>query len=160
MDDRRPPEGPQRLPGVGLQLTLIDEDGEPLVATRRKDGRLELLVGGRAVVLPAPDAVALGSLAAGRMVMGPDLVERTDRLLGGLDLDWITVPPGAAVAGRSIAEVEFRRRSGTSIVAILRGSLPIVDPDPDQLLLEGDDLVIACQPADRAGIEQFVIEGR
>jgi TrkA domain protein len=145
---------------VGHQLTLIDEDGQPVVATRRKDGSLELHVDGQTVVLPADDAVALGALASGRVVMAPDLIERTGRLLGGLDLDWITIPKGAAVAGRSIADVEFRRRTGTSIVAILRGSLPIVDPDPDQVLHEGDDLVIACQPADRPGIERFVAEGR
>ncbi len=168
MDDPSPPPVPsgdpppavRRLPGVGHQLVLRDEDGEAFTAARRKDGSVELHHGDTAVVLPPDHAAALGALASGRVVVRPDLLERTSRLVGGLDLDWITVPDGAAVSGRSIEDVAFRRRTGTTIVAILRGSVPIVDPDPDVVLQAGDDLVIAGRSEDRHAIEQFLVEGR
>jgi TrkA domain protein len=159
-DDAAPPPSPQRLPGLGHRLDLVDEDGRPVTVVRLGDGRLAVHVDGTPVVLAPSQASALGALASGRVVFPPGLVERSSNLLGGLSLDWITVPENGAVVGRSIEEVEFRRRTGTTIVAILRGHLPVIDPDPDQRLEAGDDLVIACRPGEREAIERFVAEGR
>jgi TrkA domain protein len=145
---------------VGHRLELVDEDGRPVTVVRLQDGSMQLHVGETSVALAASQAAALGALASGRIVFPPGLIERTANLLGGLNLDWVTVPPDGAVVGRSIEEVEFRRRTGTTIVAILRGHLPVIDPDPDQRLEAGDDLVIACRPGERGVIERFLAEGR
>jgi len=69
------------------------------------------------------------------------------------------VPQGSWVVGLTIEQVAVRRRTGTSIVAILRGSLPVVDPDPSQRLEAGDELVIVCRPGERAAFERFLVEG-
>ncbi len=42
---------------------------------------------------------------------------------------------------------------------ILRGSQPLVDPDPQARLEVGDDLVVACREDDRAALERFLAEG-
>ena len=49
-----------------------------------------------------------------------------------------------------MAELEIRHRTGVTVVAILRGAVPIVAPDPDTRLEAGDDVVIVCRPADLA----------
>ena len=150
---------PVRLPSVGHLLDLHDEDGAPVRVVRRKDGVLEIHGPAGTTVLDPLHAAALGSLASGRIVVRPELIERSSRMLGGLEFDWVVVPDGGAAAGRSIAELEFRKRTGTTIVAIFRGTVPIIDPDPDQRLEVGDELVLACRPEDRAAIERFVAEG-
>ena len=50
--------------------------------------------------------------------------------------------------GRTIDELQVRRRTGVTIVAILRGPVPIVTPDPGLRLDERDELVVACSEAD------------
>ena len=85
--------------------------------------------------------------------------ERTADVLGGIEFDWVTVPRGAWVVGLTIEQTAVRRRTGTTIVAILRGSLPVVDPDPNQVLEAGDELVIVCRPGERRAFERFLVEG-
>jgi K+/H+ antiporter YhaU regulatory subunit KhtT len=46
-----------------------------------------------------------------------------------------------------------------TIVAILRGSLPVVDPDPQQRIEAGDELVVACRADGRAALERYLVEG-
>ena len=150
---------PTRLPGVGDRLDLHDEDGATLSVIRRKDGRLELHQGAQVTVLGPLEARALGVFASGHLVLRPELLARTATVLGGLEFDWITVPADAKAVGRSIEELAIRRRTGVTIVAILRGSLPVVDPDPQQRIQAGDELVVACRADDRATLERYLVEG-
>ena len=53
----------------------------------------------------------------------------------------------------------MRRRTGVTIVAILRGLLPIVDPDPTVRLEAGDDLVVVCRGEGPAEFERYLVEG-
>ena len=150
---------PTRLPGVGHRLDLHDEDGATVSAIRRKDGTLELHHGSHITILGPIEARALGVLASGHLVLKPELLARTATVLGGLEFDWITVPAHARAVGRSIEELAIRRRTGVTIVAILRGSLPVVDPDPQQRIEAGDELVVACRADDRAALERYLVEG-
>jgi TrkA domain protein len=150
---------PERLPTVGHLLDLHDEDGHPVQVVRRKDGTLEVHADGRTTILDPVQAQALGLLASGHIVVKPELVARTSAVLGGLELDWVTVAPGAAAVGRSIEQLAIRRRTGTTIVAILRGSLPVVDPDPQERLQVGDELVVACRPEQRDALERYLVDG-
>lgn len=154
----RPPR-PEPLPFVGHRLELTDEGGDRLVVVRRKDGTVELHVGASATILDPVAARALGALASGHLVVRPELLDRADAVLGGLELDWVRIPAGAVAVGRTIEELAIRRRTGVTIVAILRGSVPVVDPDPSQRLAAGDELVVACRADDRDALERFLVEG-
>ncbi|MEZ5137486.1 MAG: TrkA C-terminal domain-containing protein [Acidimicrobiales bacterium] len=150
---------PRRLPGVGHHLDLHDDASRPVHAVRRRDGTLELHADGSIVVLDPLSARSLGALASGHLVVRPELLERADRVLGGLELDWIRLAPDAAAVGASIEELAVRRRTGVTIVAILRGSLPLVDPDPSMRLEADDELVVACRAEERSALERFLHEG-
>ena len=154
------PPTPSNLPGIGRRLDLVDDHGQPVTAIRLKDATVELhLADGTTTVLPPDQARALGALASGHFSMPPALIERTADVLGGIEFDWVTVPRGAWVVGLTIEQTAVRRRTGTTIVAILRGSLPVVDPDPNQVLEAGDELVIVCRPGERRAFERFLVEG-
>jgi TrkA domain protein len=144
---------PVRLPGVGTRVDFVDEFGSAFCVVNRDDGAVELYMPGtgdhRATIhLSDASAHALGALLAGRYELTPTLPTRADRVLGGLIFDWIHVPAGGRAAGRTMAELEIRHRTGVTVVAILRGAVPIVAPDPDTRLEAGDDVVIVCRPAD------------
>ena len=82
-------------------------------------------------------AHALGALLAGRYELTPTLPTRADRVLGGLTFDWVHVPRSGRAADKSIGELEVRKRTGVTIVAILRGSVPIVAPEPNDKARSG-----------------------
>ena len=150
-----------RLPGVGAQLEVHDVDGSAVRAVRLLDGSVELHPGAGAapVVLGPAAASSLGAFAAGHFVLPPRVRERVDDVLGGLAFDWVTLPAGAHAVGRTIEELAVRRRTGVTVVAILRGLLPLVDPDPTVRLEAGDDLVVACREEDLAAFERYLVEG-
>ena len=122
-----------RLPGVGAQLEVHDVDGKAVRAVRLLDGSVELHPAGAPPVVLGPAAAAsLGAFAAGHFLLPPRVRDRVDDVLGGLAFDWVTLPSGAHAVGRTIEELAVRRRTGVTIVAILRGLLPVVDPDRDR----------------------------
>lgn len=159
-----PPVGPdvpqpQRLPGVGQRLDLVDEDGRAVTVVRRKDGTVEIHGPTGATYLEPTQARALGALASGHFRMAPGLFQRTEGVLGGIDFDWVTVPEGAWAAGLSIKDLALRQRTGTTVVAILRGSIPILVTDPTQRIEVGDELVIVCTPDGRPALERYLAKG-
>jgi TrkA domain protein len=150
-----------RLPGVGTRLDLTDTLGAPVQVVKRQDGRVELhTAAGRTAELDAANAHALGAFVTGHYALDPALAERLGDVLGGLLFDWVHVSSTAHAAGRSIEELAIRRRTGVTIVAVLRGSVSIVAPEPSTRLAAGDDLVIACRDQDRDRFERYVIAGR
>jgi multicomponent Na+:H+ antiporter subunit G len=58
----------------------------------------------------------------------------------------LRIPDGAAAAGRTLAEIELRRRYDVSVLAVCRGSHTIPNPDGDVRLLPGDELILIGPP--------------
>lgn len=149
-----------RLPGVGTRLELRDTSNAPVHIVRRNDGHVELHgKTGTVVELDESNAHTLGAFATGHYVLAPDLRERIGDVLGGLLFDWVHLEPGSKAVGKSIEELAVRRKTGVTIVAILRGPIPIVAPDPGTVLTVGDDLVIACRVSDRDAFVDYMIGG-
>jgi len=145
-----------RLPGVGEQLDLVDASNIPVRAIRRRSGDVELHSAGQLIELDAVAASTLGAFISGHFHMSPEIADRLGDVLGGLTIDWLRLEAGDAAVGYTIEELGVRRRTGVTIVAILRGSLPIVAPDPATRLQGRDDLVIAGREADRDRFQAFM----
>ncbi len=146
-----------RLPGIGTRLELRDTSGDPLHVVRRLDGHLELHLDHHSVIeFDTTAARTLGAFASGHFVLAPELDDRLGDVLGGLLFDWIHLDATSDAVGQSIAELAVRSRTGATIVAILRGSVPIVAPEPSMVLEAGDDLVIACRVQDRDTFAEYV----
>jgi TrkA domain protein len=156
--------GPQmsRLPGVGTTLRLTDQDGHPVQAVRLHDGSVELYLQPTdgSVDLDPSAARSLGAFVSGHFLLPPEASERIGDVLGGLTFDWIRLGPDAPAVGRSIGELEIRRRTGATVVAVLRGSSPVVAPDPDLRFQAGDDVVFACGDQDREDFERHLLGRR
>ena len=60
--------------------------------------------------------------------------------LGLVELYWAVVPTGSPVAGRTLAEADLRRRTGMSVVGVLRDGAFTGTPPADYLLQAGDTL--------------------
>jgi CPA2 family monovalent cation:H+ antiporter-2 len=53
----------------------------------------------------------------------------------------VPVPPGSAAAGRTLSELDLRRRTGATVLAVERGSELQVNPSPEFQLEAGDGLL-------------------
>ena len=142
------PEVTERpLPGVGVLHEFVTSAGERLAVLSHRSGRREL------VVYRADDPDAANSV----LHLSPDDTRTLAELLGatkvsealtavqqqleGLAIDWITLVPGSRFATATIAEGEFRTRTGASIVAVVRSDTTIAAPGPDHRFQPGDVVV-------------------
>lgn len=149
-----------RLPGIGDRLDVLDAVDRPFHAIRRRGGRVELHSDGHVVELDPVAASTVGAFISGHFRLSPEVADRLSDVLGGLTFDWMELGAHDAAVGRSIEDLAVRRRTGVTIVAVLRGSIPIVAPDPATRLERGDDLVIACREQDRDRFVRYMTEGR
>lgn len=139
------------LPGVGVRHEFTTFGGERVALLTHRSGRREIAVYDRddpdacrtVLHLSTEDTRTLGELLGtsqvSEAVLGAQQIE-------GLALDWITLGKGSRFDGASIADGEFRSRTGASIVAIIRGKTTIPAPEPSTRFEGGDVLVAVGTP--------------
>ncbi len=59
-----------------------------------------------------------------------------------LEIEWLTIPASGIAVGQTIGSLEVRRRTGASIVAVLRGEDLIVNPGANHVFTAGERLAI------------------
>lgn len=62
------------------------------------------------------------------------------------------IEPGSPAIARSLRDLEIRGRTGVTVIAVVRGGKPTTSPPPDQVLVEGDVLVLV---GPHAGLEKL-----
>lgn len=134
----------QPLPGIGRRYDL-DVNGGPVRVVIHHSGRRDLYVGAGeppvVVSLDEDQARRLGSVLAGP---------------SGLVMEAVPLGLRSRRAGRTIADLAVRRRTGMSIVAILRGDETRLSPGPDEILCGGDRLIVVGRPEDLDGLIRFI----
>ncbi len=63
-----------------------------------------------------------------------------------LDLNWMPISKKSPLIGQTIRESEIRKRTGVSVVAVLRDNTLVPNPDPDFYFLENDLIGVLCEP--------------
>lgn len=148
-----------KLPGVGTVHTFTSERGDCVGVITHHGGRRELVVYDRDDADRVSESASLTSDEArllADLLGGSTLSERLDDLrqdIAGLAIDWLPIAPDSPFSGRTIGDTEMRRRTGVSIVAIMRADRAIPAPEPDQQL-EADDTLVVVGTSD--GIDRAV----
>lgn len=140
------------LPGVGVRVEFISDEGRRIGVLHFRTGKRELFV----CSPNDPDAVAFNvrlsddeSHALADALGGSSIVESLDDMsqrIEGLAIEWMTVEPDSALAGKTIADGRVRSRTGVSIVAAVRQGAAHPAPGPDFELLQDDVLVVVGTP--------------
>lgn len=137
------------LPGIGVRYEFTTDGGDRIGVIVHRSGRRDLLVYDR----EDPDSCrvvrTLGNDDARTLVDllgGSEVAERLDVALRqsveGLVLEWVELGDGSAAAGRTLAEIGMRKRTGASIVAVVRGGTTLPSPRADFRLAAGDTAVV------------------
>lgn len=121
-----------------LATLMIKEQGVPLVVAKARDdqhGKVLQKIGADRVVFPERD-------------MG---VRLAHNLMAGSVLDYIELSPDNSIAevmatdrlvGKTLRQLDLRARYGVNVMAIKRGSKINVSPKADDVISEGDVLVV------------------
>ncbi len=138
------------LPGVGKRYTLELEDGGELTLIIHNTGRRELYIIEEdeeeptcVISLTEDEAKELGFLLAGTTYQ-PVAPERMELIMKEMVMEWVKVGERSNLVNRTIAEAQIRKKTGASIVAIIREEDMLVNPDPNTTrIMPGDILVVA-----------------
>lgn len=153
------------LPGVGFRVEFTSDEGRRVGVVHLRTGSRELFV-----CAPSdPDAVAFNvrltddeSHALADALGGSSIVESLDDMsqrIEGLAIDWLTVDPESALAGKTIADARVRTRTGASIVAAVRGGEAHPAPGPDFEIAGSDVLVVVGTPEGIASVRAILRSG-
>jgi CPA2 family monovalent cation:H+ antiporter-2 len=75
----------------------------------------------------------------------PELLEETRKIVMGGILETAQVMKGSEAAGRTLAELDLRRKTGATVLSVVRNEVP--EPTPDgPTRLEAEDLVVLYGP--------------
>lgn len=153
------------LPGVGKKFACTTGEGDRLTVIIHNTGAREIYLFERgedfphaAVRLEDAEARKLGAILGGAYFQ-PATAESMDLVMGQLSVEWMKVEPGSPLAGRTLAEAAVRKRTGASIIAVLRGGAAIPNPQPDQPIEVGATLMVI---GDREQVGRFgaLLRGR
>ena len=151
------------LPGVGVRHEFTTTGGECIAVVSHRSGRRELVVYDRrdpdaattVLHLSRDDTRTLAELLGATQVS--EALAAVQQQIEGLAIDWITITSGSRFATSTIAEGEFRTRTGASIVAIVRGDTTIAAPSPEHPFQSGDIVVAVGTPEGLAQLRELLV---
>jgi trk system potassium uptake protein len=133
-----------------LTTVLLKEMGIPKIVAKAQDelhGRVLQKVGADIVVFPERDmGVRLAHTLISRNVI--------DEIQLSTDYSILEMAAPHGFLGRSLKDLELRQRFGLSVLAIRRKDRIIVSPNADQVVDEGDILVVLGQPEKLEGLNE------
>jgi TrkA domain protein len=149
------------LPGVGKKFALTTNDGERITVIIHNTGHREIYTfrgneefPSSAVRMEDAEARMLGAILGGAYFQ-PAVAESMDMVLGQLSVEWFKVATGSPLAGRTIQDSAIRKRTGASVIAILRDGRPLPNPGPTDGIQAGDTLLVV---GDRGQVQRFRAE--
>jgi TrkA domain protein len=136
------------LPGVGKKYTVETQATGQLVIVLHRTGKREIYhfapkqtVPNEMIDLTAEEAQQVGGiLSQTHFEATPDLSR--ELVMKQLVIDWLLLPAGHLLTEKNIREMAIRRRTGASLVAILREGKTVINPDPDETLRAGDTIMM------------------
>ncbi|HUG85158.1 MAG TPA: cation:proton antiporter regulatory subunit [Euzebya sp.] len=136
------------LPGVGVRHDFMARSGHRIGVISHRSGSKELLVYDEHDPDACSESVRLESAEAqvvGQLLGAATVTERLldlQQTVEGLTIDWLAVAPSWHAAGRTIGQSELRRRTGVTIIAVVRGNETLPSPGPGFVLHAGDTAVV------------------
>lgn len=137
------------LPGIGKKFSVITANKEKVSVIIHISGKREIYFFSKddfdepacSFVLTDEEANQLGSILMGTYFK-PEGEEEKEMFMKNLVIEWVNVEKNLPITNRSIRELQIRKHTGVSIVSIIRGNQTITNPSPDEVIKEGDTLVI------------------
>lgn len=153
------------LPGLGRKYTLVLQEGGQLVIFVHATGQREVfwIEPGEeeptfSLKLTDEEAREVAFILGGVRYQ-PLPADKLQFLLQEIVMEWLRVESGCPLEGKTLAELELRRRTGVSVIAILRGEKTIPSPDPYTERIRAGDILIVVGTRSQVEKVQFLCQG-
>ncbi len=153
------------LPGVGIRYEFTSADGHRIAVVHHRRGRRELYIfnpENKSEAAVSLDLDEMDTRSLSEMLGGSKIVETLIDLqqqVEGLAVDWITVDPGSPYVGQSLGEARIRTRTGSSVVAVIRGREAHPAPGPEFVLEASDTILVVGTPHGLEAVEEILAKG-
>lgn len=134
------------LPGIGKKYSMSLREGRELILVIYNTGKREIYLmedeeSACVFDMTEEEAKELGFLLAGALYQ-PIKAERMELVLKEVVMEWVKVELGSNFVGKTIAELQIRKTTGVSVIAIDRKGKIIPSPDPYKEKIEVGDILI------------------
>ncbi len=134
------------LPGIGKKYSISLREGRELVLVIYNTGKREIYLMEEEETscvfdLTEEEAKELGFLLAGALYQ-PIKVDKMELILKEVVMEWVKIEVGSNFINKTIAELQIRRTTGVSVIAIDRRGKIIPSPDPYKERIELGDVLI------------------
>ena len=138
------------LPGIGKKFIIDDRSGDRIVIIVHDDGVREIHhfcdydpeESLSMVTLDDSESRRVGAILGG-MVYMPKALESVDVAFDEMVIEWFKVEPDAKVIGKTIGELEIRKKTNATIIALItKEHQKIVNPGPEQIIMPGATIVV------------------
>jgi TrkA domain protein len=144
------------LPGVGVRHEFTTASGERIGVISHRGGRREIVIYDRddpdactsVLHLDGEDTRTLTELLGASRVS--EVLNTVTQQLEGLTLDWVVVTTQSPIIGTNLADSAIRKRTGASIVAVIRKGETMAAPGAD-FRFEADDTAVVVGTPDGVG---------
>ncbi len=134
------------LPGIGKKYSISLREGRELVLVIYNTGKREIYLMEEEETscvfdLTEEEAKELGFLLVGALYQ-PIKADKMELILKEVVMEWVKIEVGSNFINKTIAELQIRRTTGVSVIAIERKGKIIPSPDPYKEKIELGDVLI------------------
>ena len=153
------------LPGIGLRLEFVTDDGRRVGVIHRQKGGLELFISHQdnpdltaaSVELTTGEAVTLTELFGGSTFSHE--LSHLQQAAAGIAVDWLPIEADTLFVDHPLGDTQLRTRTGVSIVAVIRDGTAIPSPTP-AFVFAASDVVVAVGTADGLAAADVILRSR
>lgn len=149
------------LPGIGKKFTFWTKAKQFLSVVIMANGKREVFLFDDPdddptfhFLLNEEEAGLLGSILMGTYFK-PEQDKQKELLLDKLSIEWVNIENGCTLAGKTIFQEEIRKKTGITIIAIIREEESIINPPPETLMKSGDTLIVVGSREQTTAFKEF-----
>lgn len=155
------------LPGIGRKYSLSTRSGEKLVIVVHNDERRDIFHMDpdepdemlSMVTLDDEEARVIAAIIAG-ITYKPKFLENQEIALDSLIIEWIRLEPMSNCIGKQIGELDIRRTTGTTILAVVKkDKTNQINPGADYVFTAGTTLVVAGERKQLNQLKKLLLNG-
>ena len=153
------------LPGIGKRFSISTAAGETVTVISHLTGRRDIYHSSREEEEPAlltltdEEARQLSAVLGDIFFKPTPLDMLRSALASKANIDLAKVPKGSAAVGASLKQLDVRRHTGASVLAIQRGEETLANPQASTVLMEGDVLIAIGTPEDLKKLDRLLQKG-
>ncbi|MDK2895583.1 MAG: TrkA domain protein [Moorella sp. (in: firmicutes)] len=154
------------LPGIGKKFQIETRSGDKIVIVVHDDGRREIYHFDNndpeesisMVTLDDAEARRVAGILGGMAYM-PKALETVEMALDDMVFEWYKVEKDARSIGKTIGDLEIRKKTGAAVIAIIKKDEKVLNPGPEEIITPGATIVVLGDRKQVKACKELILHG-